>query len=221
MNSKDSQINDCWNQIGVWRQQDDICPKLATVIHCRNCETYINAGLVLLDRELPENYTAENTESYKTTKADQDNASLSCIIFRIESEWYALKTALLAEICETCEIHTIPHNKQKILSGVVNIRGEIEICISLKELCTNVSHDKNSTHHARMIIINLDSGKYAYHADEVMGIFKIDESEIKQAPTSISATGTHLIQGMFDFKETSIGLIDPELMNNKLMGILA
>ncbi len=221
MNDKELNIVDCWNKIGVWRKHEEICPKLASVIHCRNCDTYISAGLKLLDRGLPDNYTAENTESYKQEKSEQSENLLSCIIFRTGAEWYAIRSSILSEICETSEVHSIPHNRQEIIAGLVNIRGEIEICISFSALSAMQSSGKDSTAKARMMIINLDSGKYAYQADEVMGIYKIKESTIKHTPSTISATGTHLIEGVFDFKDTPIGLIDSLLMNHRLIEVLS
>lgn len=221
MNDNKLNIIDCWNQMGVWRKHEEICPKLASVIHCRNCDTYIGAGLALLDRDLPDGYTTDNTESYRQDKREQSENLFSCIIFRTGAEWYAIKSSILCEICETSEVHSIPHNRQEIITGLVNIRGEIEICISFSDLSTVHSSPKKNTGKARMIILNLDSGKYVYQADEVMGIFNINESTVNKTPSSIAATGTHLVQGMFDFKDTHIGLLDPLLINRRLMEVLA
>jgi len=221
MNNKVHKIVDCWNQTGVWRKNEEICPKLATAIHCRNCDTYIKSGLTLLDRELPDGYTTENTAIYKQEKTGRSDNLFSCIIFRTGAEWYAIKSSILSEICETSEVHSIPHNRQEIIAGLVNIRGEIEICISFNALCAMQNSPEGSRDKSRMIILNLDSGKYAYQADEVMGIYKIKDSAIQHAPASISATNTHLIDGVFDFKDTHIGLINPILMNRRLMEVLA
>lgn len=221
MSDKKLNIVDCWNQTGVWRKNEEICPRLASVIHCRNCDTYIKSGLTLLDRGLPNGYTTENTAIYKREKIGQSEKLFSCIIFRTGAEWYAIKSSILSEICETSEVHSIPHNRQEIIAGLVNIRGEIEICVSFNALCATQNSPKASRNKSRMIILNLDSGKYAYQADEVLGIYKIQESAIQHTPSSISATGTHLIEGVFDFKDTHIGLINPLLMNQRLMEVLA
>jgi chemotaxis-related protein WspD len=216
--SKDINISDCWNQIGVWRQGDEVCPKLATTIHCRNCDIYISAGLNLLNRDLPEDYTRENTEIFRSEKQQHDGILTSCLIFRIDEEWYALKTKVLNEVGETSEIHSIPHNRQLIIDGLVNVRGEMEICISFRALVSDKA-SATATHNnkSRIIIINLDSGKYAFQADEVMGVFKISERDIKHPPTSISHTDKQLTGGVFDYNETHIGLVDDACMNSKLM----
>ena len=46
----DRRIEDCWNKIGVWGNQE--CPELERVIHCRNCPVYSSAAARLLDENL-------------------------------------------------------------------------------------------------------------------------------------------------------------------------
>jgi chemotaxis-related protein WspD len=214
----DINISDCWNQIGVWRQGDDVCPKLSTTIHCRNCDIYVNAGLSLLDRDLPEHYTSENTKIFQSEKQQHDDTQTSCLIFRIGEEWYAIKTNVLNEIGESAEIHSIPHNREMIIDGLVNIRGEMEICISFGALASGQASTTDTlSNKSRMIVVNLDSGKYTFQADEVMGIYKISDQDIKLPPTSISKTGKQLTGGVFDYNETHIGLVDETCMDSKLM----
>jgi len=208
-------ISDCWNQIGVWRKGLDICPKLETVAHCRNCQVYIDAGLALLDRDINEDYIKENTAKYKNAKSLGSVAQISCIVFRSENEWFAINTNVLNEICEVSEIHSIPHNRNPLISGMVNVRGEIEICIAFNELHQQKSQ-QDSVGKSRMLVINLESGRYVYRADEVMGIFKIDNNSIRPAPSSVAATSSHYVNGIFDYNEQSIGLVDPHLMDSRI-----
>lgn len=209
-------VSDCWNQIGVWRKGLDICPELETVAHCRNCNVYIEAGLSLLDRDISEDYIKDNTAKYKISKSLDSETQVSCIIFRSGNEWYAINTNVLNEICEVSEVHTIPHNRNPFFSGMVNIRGEIEICLAFHEINRHMIHQEQSANKARMLVINLDSGRYVYRADEVMGIFKINNNAIRQTPSSVAATKSHFVTGMFDYKEQSIGLIDPDLMDSRI-----
>ncbi len=220
MSNHHENITDCWNSIGVWRQGDEVCPQLASVIHCRNCSSYINAGLNLLDRELPEQYSQENAQVYKTEKHHKNDTQTSCLIFRIGQEWYAIKTGALSEINELTEIHSIPHNRNMAVDGLVNIRGEMEICISFAAF-TNEQKSAVSNNKSRIVIINLASGKYAFQADEVMGIFRINTQDIKQPPTSIAKADTALTSGIFEYNETHVGLVDESCMDSMLAEAIA
>ena len=212
-------VSDCWNRIGVWRKGQDICPELSNVAHCRNCQVYIEAGLTLLDREISDEYIEENSVKYKEAKSQDVDTDVSCIVFRSGTEWYAISSKFLNEICEVGDIHSIPHNRNPLISGMVNIRGEIEICLAFHEINIQNLHKLEQTSNARMLVINLDSGKYVYRADEVMGIFKISQNHLRQTPSSISADKSHFVTMIFDYNEQTVGLIDPCLMDSRVRDV--
>ena len=43
------------------------------------------------------------------------------MIFRIAQEWFALPTVVVAEVGERRAIHSIPHRRSGIVSGVTNV----------------------------------------------------------------------------------------------------
>jgi Chemotaxis signal transduction protein len=133
-------IDDCWNQIGV--DGDRSCVQLKTVIHCRNCPIYSAVGRSLLEREAPSEYLQEWTEILAKTQPDstqnsvvgtviRSSETLSIMVFRLGEEWLALPVRLLQEVTQPCIIHTLPHRSDDLFLGLVNIRGEILLCISL------------------------------------------------------------------------------------------
>jgi len=215
------EINDCWNKIGVWRREDEICPTLSKVVHCRNCETYINAGLTLLDRELPESYTNDNTKVFNIATQDKCLDQTSHLIFRLGHEWHAIKTAILNEICEISEVHSIPHNKNSIVEGLVNIHGEMEICVSLAQLIIKQKPANNDIKtRSRLVLIKLDSGKYAFKACEVMGIYPISTSKLLNPPSIITHADQQLTQSVFEFNDKPIGLINIPCLDTALTGAI-
>ncbi|NOY66756.1 MAG: hypothetical protein GXP13_05025 [Gammaproteobacteria bacterium] len=217
MQNKNNIINDCWNKIGVWRSDKNECPKLKDVIHCRNCDIYIESGLSFLNRDLPEDYCSNNTEIYKQEADEDTGEALSVIIFRSQQNWFALKTSLFIEINNDKIIHSIPHNKNTFITGLVNIRGELELCISLDALISNSSTQTDeSTNKKKLIIIKLDSGKYALKLDEILGVYRINNNHIQDAASIITGDSNHLVASSFDHKDKHVGLIDHELLNIKL-----
>lgn len=121
--------NDCWNKIGV--KGDRSCPELSKHVHCRNCPVFTAAGQRLFEREPPPGHLSEWTKRLAEPEIPVEQGTVSVLVFRIGEEWLAADIALLVEIGELRPIHTIPHRTNEILAGLVNIRGELELCVSL------------------------------------------------------------------------------------------
>src|SRR5690349_21072075 len=116
-------VADCWNSIGT--QGNSSCAELEKVIHCRNCAIYSRAALQLLNRPLPEGYRREWTEHLARPSDLARGARTSTVVFRLHGQWFALPTYLLQEVAEQRAVHSIPHRRQGVLLGLVNIRGEL------------------------------------------------------------------------------------------------
>ena len=125
-------MGDCWNTIGT--AGDGTCPKLAVHVHCRNCPVYSEKGRSLLDRPPPEEYLEEWRAVLVQSKDEDAGQKISVLIFRLGHEWIALKSAFIEEIVPTRIIHSIPHRSSDVLLGLVNVRGELLLCVSLAEI---------------------------------------------------------------------------------------
>ena len=121
--------NDCWNWIGV--KGDRSCSELPTHVHCRNCPVFTAAGQRLFDRELTPGHLEEWTRRLSEPEAAVEGQTISVLVFRIGTEWLAADVSVLVEIAELRPIHTIPHRSNAVLAGMVNIRGELQLCVSL------------------------------------------------------------------------------------------
>ena len=128
------------------------CVELEQYVHCRNCPVYSAAALTLLDRELPPEHLAEWTAHFAGRKKLEEPDTHSAIIFRIASEWFALSTLALDEVAEPRTIHSLPHLRSSIVLGLVNVRGELLICVSLAKMLrlgetTSVDAERKTLQH--------------------------------------------------------------------------
>jgi chemotaxis-related protein WspD len=128
--------NDCWNQIGVWG--DRTCPELSSAIHCQNCAVYANAGRGLLEREINADYMQEWAELLAKPSSERigkrATETIAVAIFRLGREWLALSASLFKQVTSPSPVHTLPHRSNQILRGIVNVRGQLLLCISLGDL---------------------------------------------------------------------------------------
>lgn len=106
----DTHVDDCWNRIGV--HGDKQCPLLERHVHCRNCEVYAAAATRLLDR-----YALMQDHQAAVAAPVEENTGRSMLLFRLGEEWLALPTACLAEIAPLQAVHSLPHQRSRVLQG--------------------------------------------------------------------------------------------------------
>ena len=172
----------CWNDIGV--QGNRACPKLEAVIHCRNCPVYSRAGLQLLDRPLLPEYRRAWTEHFAQKKALAAPAKTSALLFRISSEWFALPTPAFQEVAERRLVHSLPHRRQGIVLGLVNVRGELLICVSLAHLLGLDQSRRHASQHPtydRLLVTQWDGHHFVFPANEVRGVHRFQAPELTGA----------------------------------------
>ncbi|QHG66673.1 chemotaxis protein CheW [Pseudomonas putida] len=166
----DERIDDCWNRIGVHGSKD--CPLLERHIHCRNCEVYAAAATRLLDR-----YALIEADLAHEAAPVETSAGRSLLLFRLGEEWLALATACLAEIAPLQPVHSLPHQRSRVLQGVANVRGALVPCLSLGDLLgvERLSEQARSGRAMpRMLILAASGGPVVMAVDEIDGIHRLD-----------------------------------------------
>ncbi|MDD2060387.1 chemotaxis protein CheW [Pseudomonas sp. GD03860] len=166
-------IDDCWNRIGV--QGDKSCPLLVEHIHCRNCAVYAAAATRLLDR-----YALTQTV-HEHVQAQEEGSGRSMLLFRLGEEWLALATRCLVEVAPLQPVHSLPHQRARMLQGVANVRGALVPCLSLAELLGVEALGNGATSARvmpRMLIIAAAGGSVVVRVDEVDGIHGLDPAQL-------------------------------------------
>ena len=210
-------IEDCWNQIGVWARVDTRCPELERVIHCHNCEVYSRASRGILEQDFPAEYQQEWTEIFaREQQLLQRNGLSSVVIFRLGEEWFALPSRMIDEVTRMKPIHRLPHVDSGMVKGLVNIRGELKICISLGEILglEKPSVDMSEEHviFDRILIAHSDNGQFVFPVSEVHGIHHYQEDELGGVPVTVSkATATYTL-GVLKWKDGHVACLDNELL---------
>lgn len=212
----------CWNQVGV--QGNGSCPDLQQFVHCRNCPVYSSAGVALLDRPLPELYRRAWTEHFAQEKKFKPPGNCSALLFRISAEWFALPTHAFQEVAERRRIHSLPHRRQGLVLGLVNIRGELSLCVSLGHLL-GVEHlptreELRAAHH-RLLVTHWDGSRLVFPVDEVQGTHRFHLQELRPPPATVAKAGSSFTLGMLAWQERLAGYLNPELLFNTLNRNLA
>jgi len=221
MKQDGERLHDCWNRMGVWAHGVTRCERLQEVVHCRNCEVFVAAGKQIFERQLPPGYQQENLASLASTEAISHQDSVSIIVFRLGSEHFSLPANVFETVTESRPVHRLPHVNNPYVKGVVNIAGEVCLCHSLRKVLAVDPADHASTQKAlhiykRLIVVNLDEGRYVFPVDEVKGMARYQPEQLKSPPATIEDEIRQLIRGTFRHQGERVAALDVERLHRLL-----
>lgn len=174
----------------------------------------------MLDRDLPASYRAERTEHFAAHKTDSAPGKLSLLIFQLGAEQFGLPTAMVQEFARHRPVHSLPHRKQKIALGLVNIGGELVICVSLARLL-GVEPDTSrlaprTNICERVLVLNWQGNRFAFPVDDVLGVSRFQTDELKTAPATVAKAASTLVRGVIAWQGKTIGCLDDNLLLSAL-----
>ena len=209
------ETEDCWKHIGVYG--DRTCSRLPAAGHCQNCPRYSAMGAALLDREPPGGYAREWAALLAREKEIEARGTISVVILRLGEEWLALSTDIFREVIEVGRVHTIPHRANAALIGLVNVRGEIHLCVSLAALLgheepARAVEDERRRAYPRMVVVARRGDRWVFPVDEVQGVHRFHPTEIRNVPVTVSNAAATFTRGVFDWEGKSVGHLDEELL---------
>jgi chemotaxis-related protein WspD len=200
--SAPNENRDCWKQIGVWG--DCSCSELKQFVHCKNCPVFTQAGRSLLEREAPAEYLEEWKQILARPKQNDPSGLLSVVIFRIGANWLAMDTKYFREVTELRPVHRIPHRSRTLLRGLVNIRGELQLCCSISKLLGMTEADADNSV-GRMIVIEKNKDRWVFAVDQIHGTENISPPLSKTA-----------LQKPFRWEDKDISYLQPDLLFEEL-----
>lgn len=214
----DLEIHDCWNRIGVWGRETPRCSRLEEVIHCYNCEVFRAAGRAMHARALPSGYQEEWTEIVASRKQEQARTGLAAMVFRLGREWLALPASIVEEVVELRTVHNLPHRSSPVLCGLVNIRGKLQLCVSLAALLgieAGEAREQKKEHRSiypRMLVVHNEQHRFVFAVDEALGTHRYAAKDLESLPATLTGALTKYSVGALQLGEKNVGLLDHELL---------
>lgn len=207
--------SDCWNSIGIGG--DFSCGELKQFIHCRNCPVYSAAGRSLLDRDSSSDYIADRTRILASDTDQRETIAgdtQSLVIFRLGDEWLALPANLFIEVTEPSLIHSLPHRSNKVLLGLINIRGEIQMCVSLKAMLQldNYATNSGTIGTNRLVVLEREGERWVFLVDELHGIRRVQASDLSNVPATVSKVPQTYTSALLNWDQARVSVLDDELL---------
>ena len=175
------------------------------------------------DRQPPPQYLEEWVQrlAQPEERVEQDLQSL--VIFRLHDEYLAVQTRSLVEVTLTQSIHTIPHRTNEVVLGLVNVRGQLRICVSAHGLlgvaspAANESTYRNEVPQAaqleksqqRMLIIHERSEQWVFPVEAVLGVHRLPATGFRPVPATFGKAGA-FSQAVFTWESHTVGYLDED-----------
>jgi chemotaxis-related protein WspD len=202
---------DCWNQVGVWG--DGTCPELPPVVHCHNCPVFSAAGRRFLEARPPEGYADEWADRLAVSPDEAAADQETLLVFRIREEWLALAVAVLVEVIPVRPVIRVPH-RGGLLAGMVNIRGELQLCVRMDQLLgiEDTSARPAAAAIRRLLVIRKDGEDWVFAVDEVDQVRRFPAKDLGRAPATLARAAGKLTRGVYPDRGRSIGLLNESLL---------
>jgi chemotaxis-related protein WspD len=220
-------VQDCWNRIGIGG--DRSCPELVEHIHCRNCPVFMAAAHSLFERAAPSGYLAEWTAALDRDVQKSEADCVSVLLLELGDELLALATSFLIEVTTPRRIHAVPHRSNLLFRGLVNLRGQLQLCVSLHavlnaEVTPATSRPPNGTAGAEpagfLVVVGHQTERWAFLADGIVGVERIPRSDLRKVPGTLANPVSSFSQAVFTWRERHAGFLDEERVLAAFRGLL-
>lgn len=168
----------------------------------------------LLDRPLPAGYRAAWARHIGAPRTEPEaaQAAAKVLIFRLGGEWLALPAGLVTEITEPRRSHSLPHRRDRMVRGIVNVRGELLVKVALGDLlgiAPDAPEAGRGAGFARLVVIgDSPSRRVAFLADEVHGLHRCTQAELRPLPATLERAARRFTDAVIDWEGRSVGRLD-------------
>lgn len=218
-------------------------------LNSRDPDELAAAARRFFDRPPPPGYLdewavwlAESEEKLEKKGDDDDDGNgdeapgllkgASVLIFRLNREWLAFTTRAVVETTLIQPVHRIPHRSNNVLRGLVNLRGQLQLCFSLygllgvEDSSSRVDFPIEATWAGspslsldgagragisdRLIVLRdrERSEIWAFTADEVHGVEHIPRRDVQGVPSTLSNPAVSFSQAILAWEGRSVGYLD-------------
>ncbi len=181
----------------------------------------------LLNREPDSSYVSMWEDLLRRIKnAPPEHPEGSVILFRLGMEWLGLSTKLVEQVLDVRSVHTVPSCRSKIFLGVINVGGQLRLCVALHKLLdipSTADHKLPEVHvkglarrYRRMVAIRRGVEVWVFPVDEIYGVVNCNFNALDNIPVTVSKSTANYLHGLLSWKEQGVGVIDGELLFESL-----
>jgi len=177
----------------------------------------ISAVISLLDRAIDPADLREATERVARRDASQQALTQTNFVFRLGHEWLALPNDVVDEVLVPRAIRSLPHRRGSVVRGLVNVRGQLTICVRLEQLLQLDAIGKTGPIREqqlgrRLVVLVSRGHRVAFEADEVHGSSRFDPDSSREVPATVTHSMASFTTGVLPWGDHTVGQLDAELL---------
>lgn len=130
---------------------------------------------------------------------------IQLVVFKAGHEKFGIPIDAVREIIKIGPITPIP-NTPKFIKGIINVRGEIVTTIDIKKRFSLTSTMNVEPKH--IIVTKQDENLFGLVVDEVIEIFRVNQTEISPPPKLISDMHKDYVKGVITHNDELIIVLD-------------
>ncbi|WP_353259283.1 chemotaxis protein CheW [Prochlorothrix hollandica] len=132
----------------------------------------------------------------------------SLILFRLGEECLACPVHLLQLVTTPTPIHRIPHRQNPAFLGLVNVRGELLLCVSLRVLLGIAPpHPEPGHGQPRWIVMGTTAQPWVVPVDEIYGIDRVAIHTLEEPPIVLGQETAAYSQGMIQWQGRRVNVL--------------
>lgn len=202
-------MRECWQLAGSWG--DGTCAELSHVCHCSDCEVFRQAARqVRVSGETGDGMLEELRLPVDRPARAPDRRGL--LLFDVDDRVWAVEAARVLEVTGPLPFHRLPRARNSRLCGLVQWRGSVLACFSLRRWLGLADPwvQSGGSVGPRTIILDLEESPWAWPVDQVLGVEKISGHGLARIPWVRSSQADHLARLMFRWRGSWVSLLEWE-----------
>jgi chemotaxis-related protein WspD len=200
-----NEVSYCWRRIGV--HGDRSCARLKEHVHCRNCPVFSEAARDALERETQATTETASLSLYRQDRRAQQRRSL--LAFKLGSEWLGIDSDVLVEVSSLRPTRRVAHRASGCIEGLVNVRGEIHLCVALDRLLNIEATAPAPGDVPRLVLVRSELDVWVFRASTVRGVVSFSSAQLRSPPIHAHEGGdVSSFLGMLEDGDHIISVLD-------------
>jgi len=171
----------------------------------------------LADRALPADYLDEWATHIAKPKQLAARGTASAVVFRVGTEWLAVPTGVCHEVSARKPVHTIPHRRNGIVLGLVNVRGDLVICVSLSAVLGVVDApydrpERRRISRERLLLLEYNGQRLTWPVTDLHGVHRYHPDDLQEVPATVAKGTAVYTRAVLPWQNKAVGLLDEQLL---------
>jgi len=161
-------------------------------------------------KESPEDYLQAWSEEVAQAKQEIHRKDRGAMVIRLGSEYVAWSGLSCLTVLTARTIHSVPHRPHPVLKGLAAIKGQLIPCFSLARLLD--MKDKHDADEQHLILIGEAGNPLGMLVEHIETYIQFHHQKVHALPSNLSKSGECYSQGMLDWNNQKVPLLDESLV---------